>query len=161
MLPISSNIGASLIAFTLIVNSLEIDSIPSLIDTVILDSPFTLSLGSIVITLSISDKSEILSIEISDSEINKSLPGYLRQIYRFFGFWVVIIGLFITSFSRPNVITIHKEISKIIIYIVGFMMAFGLYLGYSLIPSSHFISLIWILFIFYLISLFSYIKLKD
>ena len=99
--------------------------------------------------------------QLFEPEINKTLPGYLKQIYRFFGFWVVIIGLFITSFSRPSVITIHKEISKIIICIIGFMIVFGLYLGYSLIPSSHFISLIWILFIFYLISLFSYLKLKD
>ena len=99
--------------------------------------------------------------KLFEPEINKTLPGYLRQIYRFFGFWVVIIGLFITCFSRPSVIAIHKEISKILIYIIGFMMVFGLYLGYSLIPSSHFITLIWILFIFYLVSLFSYIKLKD
>ena len=99
--------------------------------------------------------------QLFEPEINKTLPGYLRQIYRFFGFWVVIIGLFIASFSRPHIIKIHKEISKIVIYIVGFMMVFGLYLGYSLIPSSHFITLIWILFIFYLISLFSFIKLKN
>ena len=99
--------------------------------------------------------------QLFEPEINKTLPGYLRQIYRFFGFWVVIIGLFITCFSRPSVISIHKEISKMLIYIIGFMMVFGLYLGYSLIPSSHFISLIWILFIIYLVSLFSYIKLKD
>tara|TARA_B110000116_G_scaffold267696_1_gene280426 strand:+ start:2047 stop:2331 length:285 start_codon:yes stop_codon:yes gene_type:complete len=37
---------------------------------------------------------------------NKSpdtLPNYLRQIYRFFGLWVTIIGLFITLFSMPKV----------------------------------------------------------
>ena len=107
------------------------------------------------------EKLDMTFEKLFEPEINKTLPGYLRQIYRFFGFWVVIIGLFITCFSRPSVIEIHKEISKILIYIVGFMMVFGLYLGYSLIPSSHFISLIWILFIFYLVSLFSYIKLKD
>ena len=107
------------------------------------------------------ERLEMTFDQLFEPEINKTLPGYLRQIYRFFGFWVVIIGLFITCFSRPSVIGIHKEISKILIYIVGFMMVFGLYLGYSLIPSSHFISLIWILFIFYLVSLFLYIKLKD
>ena len=35
--------------------------------------------------------------------INETLPDYLRQIYRFFGFWVLIIGLFITSFSMPGI----------------------------------------------------------
>ena len=34
--------------------------------------------------------------ELFSSEINLTLPGYLAQIYRFFGFWVIIIGLFIT-----------------------------------------------------------------
>ena len=33
--------------------------------------------------------------ELFEPTINDSLPGYLRQIYRFFGYWVVIIGLFI------------------------------------------------------------------
>ena len=99
--------------------------------------------------------------ELFHAEINKTLPGYLTQIYRFFGFWVLIIGALILNLSRPAIICSYKKISAIIIYTVGFMMIFGLYLGYSLIPSSHFISLIWVLFIFYLISLYSYFKLKD
>ena len=36
-------------------------------------------------------------------EINNTLPDYLKQIYRFFGLWVIIIGLFITSLSRENI----------------------------------------------------------
>ena len=99
--------------------------------------------------------------ELFDAEINKTLPGYLTQIYRFFGFWVLIVGALILNLSRQTIICNNKKISAIIIYTVGFMMIFGLYLGYSLIPSSHFISLIWVLFIFYLISLYSYFKLKD
>ena len=99
--------------------------------------------------------------ELFDAEINKTLPGYLTQIYRFFGFWVLIVGALILNLSRQAIICNNKKISAIIIYTVGFMMIFGLYLGYSLIPSSHFISLIWVLFIFYLISLYSYFKLKD
>ena len=88
--------------------------------------------------------------ELFDAEINKTLPGYLTQIYRFFGFWVLIVGALILNLSRQAIICNNKKISTIIIYTVGFMMTFGLYLGYSLIPSSHFISLIWVLFIFYL-----------
>ena len=99
--------------------------------------------------------------ELFDAEINKTLPGYLTQIYRFFGFWVLIVGVLILNLSRQAIICNNKKISAIIIYTVGFMMIFGLYLGYSLIPSSHFISLIWVLFIIYLISLYSYFKLKD
>ena len=33
-------------------------------------------------------------------QINTTLPDYLTQIYRFFGFWVLIIGFFIISLSR-------------------------------------------------------------
>ena len=99
--------------------------------------------------------------ELFDAEINKTLPDYLTQIYRFFGFWVLIVGALILNLSRPDIIYNNKKISTIIIYTVGLMMIFGLYLGYSLIPSSHFISLIWVFFIFYLISLYSYFKLKD
>ena len=95
-----------------------------------------------------------------EPEINNTLPDYLRQIYRFFGFWVLMIGLFISSLSRASVM-MKQDVGFKLILIVGFMMIFGLYLGYSLIPSSHFISLIWVLFIFYLISLYSYFKLKD
>ena len=37
------------------------------------------------------------------SQSPQTLPDYLRQIYRFFGLWVCIIGLFITLFSMPKV----------------------------------------------------------
>ena len=92
--------------------------------------------------------------------INATLPGYLQQIYRFFGFWVFIIGLMILSFSLPNSI-IKLSIGNKIISIVGLMMAFGMYLGYALIPSSHFITLMWFLIGLYLISLYSHIKIHK
>ena len=37
--------------------------------------------------------------QLFNEEINETLPGYLKQIYRFFGLWVCIIGLFIVSFA--------------------------------------------------------------
>ena len=40
--------------------------------------------------------------ELFKAEINSSLPGYLKQIYKFFGLWVFIIGIFIIAFSRPS-----------------------------------------------------------
>jgi len=91
-------------------------------------------------------------------EINTTLPDYLTQIYRFFGFWVVVIGLFIISFSK-NII--KNNIGDQLLSIVGFMMSFGMYLGYTFIPSSHFIQLMWGLIFCYIISLYSYIKLRK
>tara|TARA_B100000427_G_C15510974_1_gene596163 strand:- start:1436 stop:1717 length:282 start_codon:yes stop_codon:yes gene_type:complete len=35
-------------------------------------------------------------------EFNETLPGYLKQIYRFFGLWVFTIGIFITLLSMPK-----------------------------------------------------------
>jgi len=96
--------------------------------------------------------------DLFEQEINTTLPGYLRQIYRFFGFWVVIIGLFIFSLSN-NII--KNNIGTQLLSIIGLMMFFGMYLGYTFIPSSHFIQLMWVLFLCYIVSLYSYIKLKK
>ena len=98
--------------------------------------------------------------KLFEPQINNTLPGYLQQIYRFFGLWVVVIGMMIFSFSLPNTI-IKKEVGFKMIFIIGFMMGFGTYLGYALIPSSHFIILMWFLNGLYLISLYSYIKINK
>ena len=97
--------------------------------------------------------------ELFKPEINASLPDYLTQIYRFFGFWVLVIGLFISSFSSTSLMN-NDEIASRIISLIGFIIGFGLYLSYTFIPSSHFIYLIWFAFILYLVSLYSFIKLK-
>jgi hypothetical protein len=88
---------------------------------------------------------------------NKSLSGYLQQIYRFFGFWVIVIGLFLTTFSAPN---FSKEniVANRLLWIVGFMISVGLWLSYALIPSSPFIFLTWLMAALYFLSLFAYIE---
>ena len=98
--------------------------------------------------------------QLFEPEINKTLPGYLVQIYRFFGFWVLIVGLLITSISNASMMK-HDIIVSRLIKIVGFMIFFGLYLSYTFIPSSHFLYLIWGALLLYVISLFSYIKIKQ
>ena len=97
--------------------------------------------------------------ELFEPEINASLPGYLTQIYRFFGFWVLVIGLFVSSFSSNQLMS-NDEIASRMISLVGFIIGFGLYLSYTFIPSSPFIYLIWFAFLLYLVSLYSFIKLK-
>ena len=93
--------------------------------------------------------------ELFEPEINSTLPGYLRQIYRFFGFWVIIIGLFLSLFSTPKML-VNKSVAKKVLFILGIMLIIGAILGYSLIPSSHFIYLIWIKIIIYVISIYGY-----
>jgi len=97
--------------------------------------------------------------ELFKPEINASLPGYLTQIYRFFGFWVLVIGLFISSFSSTSLMNNNKIASRII-SLVGFVIGFGLYLSYTFIPSSHFIYLLfYMLYSFFLFNLIKEYKL--
>ena len=98
--------------------------------------------------------------DLFEAEINKTLPGYLKQIYRFFGFWVIIIGLFITLFSNIH-LTQQKVIAKRLMVIIGIMIGIGMWLSYSLIPTSHFIYLTWIMVILYLISMYAYGSIKN
>ena len=96
--------------------------------------------------------------ELFSQKINNNLPDYLRQIYQFFGLWVVIIGLFISSFALPKMIT-KKDNASILLAIVGLLVAMGLYFGYKLIPSSHFIFLGWAMIAAFSISLFAFYKI--
>ncbi len=89
--------------------------------------------------------------ELFEPEINKTLPAYLEQIYRFFGLWVSSLGLFILLFSRPKLI-IDKQVRINLLICSGVMIYSGLILGYVLIPRSPFIYLGWCLVILHLIS---------
>ena len=105
------------------------------------------------------ERLEMTFNELFNQEINSTLPGYLRQIYRFFGFWVIIIGLFISLFSNPQMLK-NKLIAKRILFILGVMLSIGAVLGYTLIPSSHFIYLIWIKIFMYIISIYGYLGIE-
>ena len=105
------------------------------------------------------ERLEMTFNELFEPEINSTLPRYLRQIYRFFGFWVVIIGLFITLFSCPKMLK-NKSIAKRILFILGIMLLIGAVLGYTLIPSSHFIYLIWIKIFMYIVSIYGYLGIE-
>ena len=106
------------------------------------------------------DKLGISFNNLFEAEINKTLPDYLKQIYEFFGLWVVIIGLFITNYSLPKKI-IKKDIAVPLLSIFFFLVISGLFFGYKLIPNSHFIYLGWIQMIAFLISLLSFYKLES
>ena len=95
--------------------------------------------------------------KLFESDINNTLPDYLRQIYRFFGLWVVIIGLFITSFSRPSIIK-YEKVRISLLFCIGVMVCLGLILAYILIPSSPFIYLGWLLLFMYSVANLNYKK---
>ncbi len=93
--------------------------------------------------------------QLFQEEINNTLPGYLRQIYRFFGLWVGVIGLFILLFSRTSLTNVSKVRVSLLICI-GIMVLFGTIMAYILIPSSPFVYLAWGLIILYSISFYAH-----
>ena len=97
--------------------------------------------------------------KLFSEDINKSLPGYLKQIYRFFGLWVSIIGLFIIGFSKDRFIE-DKSIRKTLLFCVGFTVYSALILAYKFLPSSPFIYVGWGCILLHLISVLSQRKLN-
>lgn len=78
--------------------------------------------------------------KLFSDEINETLPGYLKQIYRFFGLWVSMIGLFIVSFLREKFIK-DSDIRKSLLICTGLTVYLALIFAYIWIPSSPFIYL--------------------
>lgn len=98
--------------------------------------------------------------KLFNNEINNTLPDYLKQIYRFFGLWVTIIGLFITSLSRIK-ISKDSTIRIIILFCVGVMCYSGLILVYIWIPSSPFLYLAYGMILLHLISIYGHITFEK
>ena len=97
--------------------------------------------------------------QLFNEEINQTLPGYLKQIYRFFGLWVSIIGIFIVSFAKTKFIE-NKTFARNLLTCIGLMVISAQTMAYILIPSSPFIYLGWGSILMFLVSLWGYRKLS-
>ena len=97
--------------------------------------------------------------QLFSEDINETLPGYLKQIYRFFGLWVCIIGLFIISFAKKKFIE-NKAFARNLLICIGLMVISAQTMAYFLIPSSPFIFLGWGSILMFLVSLWAYRKLS-
>ena len=97
--------------------------------------------------------------QLFNEEINETLPGYLKQIYCFFGLWVCIIGLFIISFAKKKFIE-NKAFARNLLICIGLMVISAQTMAYFLIPSSPFIFLGWGSILLFLVSFWSYRKLS-
>ena len=97
--------------------------------------------------------------QLFNEEINETLPGYLKQIYRFFGLWVCIIGIFIVSFAKTKFIE-NKAFARNLLICIGLMVISAQTMAYILIPSSPFIYLGWGSILMFLVSLWGYRKLS-
>ena len=97
--------------------------------------------------------------QLFNEEINETLPGYLKQIYRFFGLWVSIIGLFIVSLAKTKFIE-NKAFARNLLICIGMMVISAQIMAYFLIPSSPFIYLGWGSILIFLVSFWGYRKLS-
>ena len=90
-------------------------------------------------------------------EGNASLGGYLTQVYRFLGLYVLGIGFILLSFTSDKILKIFI-VRKRFLIVLGVLLVSNLILGYVWIPSSHFIYVMWGAIGLYGISLFNHIK---
>tara|TARA_B100001769_G_C22078282_1_gene580823 strand:+ start:534 stop:962 length:429 start_codon:yes stop_codon:yes gene_type:complete len=95
--------------------------------------------------------------KLFENEINQTLPKYLKQIYRFFGLWVLIIGFFILGLSRVDLST-NSKIRLLILSCVGIMSYLGLGLAIFWIPSSPFIYLGCAMVLLHVVSFYAHIN---
>ena len=96
--------------------------------------------------------------ELFSIEGNETLGGYLKQIYRFLGIYVLGIGLFVISFSKNKLL--QTNILRVrVLLVLGVLLFSNIVLAYTWIPSSHFIYLMWGSIGLYLFSLYNHFKL--
>tara|TARA_B100001142_G_scaffold66663_2_gene66410 strand:+ start:1751 stop:2218 length:468 start_codon:yes stop_codon:yes gene_type:complete len=92
--------------------------------------------------------------------VNKNLPDYLTLLYRFFGWWVSLIGML--TFGFTYVTRLGTHISRVIIQTIYFIGLSGIsVILYIFIPSSPFVYLNIFLWAMWLISVYAGLQLKK
>ena len=93
-------------------------------------------------------------------DINRNLPQYLKLLYRFFGWWVTLIGMLTVCYTYVTRLGTHiSRITIQTVYIIGLTGVTLIMLRY--IPSTHFLYLSFFLWINLLISIYAGLKLKK
>ena len=103
------------------------------------------------------ERLEMSFVELFLIEGNLTLGEYLKQIYRFLGFYVFGTGLTFMLFTTNEFFKIHKFRTRLL-YILGFLLISNLILAYYWIPSSHFIYLMWGAICLFVVSCYCHFK---
>ena len=103
------------------------------------------------------ERLEMSFVELFLIEGNLTLSEYLKQIYRFLGFYVFGTGLTFMLFTTNEFFQIRKFRTRLL-YILGFLLISNLILAYYWIPSSHFIYLMWGAICLFMISCYGHFK---
>jgi len=97
--------------------------------------------------------------ELLSVDENFTLSGYLTQIYRFLGLYVVGIGMFLLAFSSEKTLKISFVRTRIYC-VLGSLLIVNLIVAYNWIPSSHFIYVMWFALLLFIISLYAHINIS-
>lgn len=93
-------------------------------------------------------------------DTNQHLPDYLMLMYRFFGWWLVSIGLLISSYVL--VTKLGTGLSRNSLHIITIIIIFGIYcIEYVFIPATPFLWLTHSILILLLVSIYGSVKLKS
>ena len=92
--------------------------------------------------------------------VNQHLPNYLTLMYRFFGWWVVSIGLLISVYVL--VTKMGTQLARNILHIVTAIILTGTYcIEYHFIPETPFLWLTHSIALLFLVSIYGSVKLKQ
>ena len=92
--------------------------------------------------------------------VNQHLPDYLTLMYRFFGWWVVSIGLLISVYVL--VTKMGTQLARNTLHIVTVIILTGIYcIEYHFIPESPFLWLTHSIALLFLVSIYGSVKLKQ
>lgn len=97
--------------------------------------------------------------ELLSVDENFTLSGYLTQIYRFLGLYVVGIGMFLLAFSSEKTLKIPFVRTRIYC-VLGSLLIVNLIVAYNWIPNSHFIYVMWAALFLFIISLYAHINIS-
>ena len=92
--------------------------------------------------------------------VNQHLPNYLTLMYRFFGWWVVSIGLLISVYVL--VTKMGTQLARNTLHIVTVIILTGIYcIEYHFIPETLFLWLTHSIALLFLVSIYGSVKLKQ
>jgi len=94
------------------------------------------------------------------ADVNTTLPAYLTVIYRFFGWWVFSIGLFILAYTFAT--KLDTKQSRNIFYGLLSLIIIGVYiLELKFIPSSPFVFAVYGMAAMFLVSIVASVRLTS
>ncbi|MBL47066.1 MAG: hypothetical protein CMG56_06215 [Candidatus Marinimicrobia bacterium] len=94
------------------------------------------------------------------ANINRNLPEYLTLLYRFFGWWVSLIGLL--TFGYTYVTRLGTKVSRTTIHLIYFFGLAGIFLIlFKFIPSTPFMYLNTFLTLMWSVSVYAGLKLDK